>query len=141
MHLAALVPLLVAFAVAQVSARTPPTQLQIGVKRRNPDPDCVKTKVGDRLAIQYVGKLWEDGKQFDSSWDRDQPFRFTLGNGEVIQGMDTGMRGMCLGEKRKLTIPAHLGYAGKGTPGIPPNSILVFETELVGINDLKHEEL
>lgn len=67
-----------------------------------------KTKVGDSLAMHYTGRL-VDGKKFDSSHDRGQTFDFTLGKGMVIQGWDQGLLDMCVGEKRKLTIPPHLG--------------------------------
>ncbi|KAF9973839.1 hypothetical protein BGZ73_002869 [Actinomortierella ambigua] len=142
MHFTALAILSVVLAAVQVSAKKPPTQLQIGVKWKNPDPNCVKVKDGDHLKIHYIGTLWEDGKKFDSSRDRSEPFGFILGRGEVIQGMERGMRGACLGDKRKLTIPSHLGYGEGGAPGfVPPNAHLVFDTELVGINDIRHEEL
>ena len=72
--------------------------------------DCErKTKDGDHLSMHYTGVLAANGKKFDSSRDRDQPFDFTLGRGHVIQGWDQGLQDMCVGEKRKLTIPSHLG--------------------------------
>ena len=68
-----------------------------------------KTKVGDYLSMHYTGVLASNGKKFDSSRDRNSPFEFALGRGQVIQGWDQGLKDMCVGEKRKLTIPAHLG--------------------------------
>lgn len=84
--------------------------------------------------MHYRGTL-EDGKQFDASYERNQPFDFRLGAGQVIAGWDQGLTGMCVGEKRKLTIPPELGYGSRGAGGvIPPNAVLIFETELLAIN-------
>lgn len=88
---------------------------------------------GDTLSVHYVGTL-EDGTQFDSSRDRGEPFEFTLGQGQVIQGWDQGMQGMKVGGTRKLTIPAELGYGETGQGDIPPNATLTFEVELLAIN-------
>ena len=78
----------------------------------------------------------EGGDKFDSSLDREQPFTFTLGSGQVIRGWDLGVVGMKVGEKRRLYIPSALGYGETGTPDglIPPNSDLIFEVELLEIN-------
>ena len=85
------------------------------------------------MNVHYVGTL-TDGTKFDSSRDRGQGFRFTLGRGEVIQGWDQGVAGMKIGELRKLTIPASLAYGKRGFPPvIPPDSTLVFEVELLGV--------
>eukprot|EP01098_Paradermamoeba_levis_P007146 TRINITY_DN2965_c0_g1_i2.p1 TRINITY_DN2965_c0_g1~~TRINITY_DN2965_c0_g1_i2.p1 ORF type:complete len:133 (+),score=31.11 TRINITY_DN2965_c0_g1_i2:113-511(+) len=108
--------------------------LKIGVKFR-PEKCDRKTKPGDSLSIHYTGTL-TDGTQFDSSVPRNQPFTFTLGAGQVIKGWDQGLVGMCVGEKRKLTIPYELAYGESGRPPtIPPKATLIFETELIGIKN------
>lgn len=91
-----------------------------------------EVKKGDTLTVDYTGTL-TDGTKFDSSKDRGQPFEFTVGNGDVIQGWDQGLIGMKVGGTRKLTIPPELAYGDQERPGIPANSTLVFEIELLGI--------
>jgi FKBP-type peptidyl-prolyl cis-trans isomerase len=91
-------------------------------------------KKGDMVSVHYTG-YFTDGSKFDSSVDRDEPFEFVLGQGMVIAGWDQGFAALQVGDKAKLTIPPHLAYGAAGYPGaIPPNSTLIFEVELLGIN-------
>ena len=86
--------------------------------------------------MHYTGTLAADGSQFDSSRDRGSPFKFTLGVGQVIQGWDKGVAKMSLGERANLHIPSELGYGAQGAGGaIPPNADLVFDVQLLAIND------
>lgn len=91
-----------------------------------------EVKSGDTVVIHYMGTL-EDGTQFDSSYDRGEPYTTQIGTGAVIQGWDQGVPGMKIGGKRKLTIPSELGYGQAGSGDIPPNSNLIFELELLEI--------
>ncbi len=92
---------------------------------------------GQTCVMHYTGWLWENeakGKKFDSSVDRGRPFSFTLGVGQVIRGWDEGVASMKMGGKRRLLIPADLGYGARGAGGsIPPNATLLFEVELLEI--------
>jgi len=93
-----------------------------------------EAKAGDTVSVNYTGTL-VSGKKFDSSFDRNQPFSFKLGENRVIQGWELGVKGMKVGEKRKLTIPPELGYGSQAIGElIPANSTLIFEVELMGIN-------
>lgn len=95
-------------------------------------------KAGDLVTVHYTGWLNENGQpgqKFDSSYNRNQPFSFNIGIGQVIQGWDQGVLGMKIGEKRRLYIPATLGYGARGAgPVIKSNSDLIFDVELVKIN-------
>ncbi|CAZ82353.1 unnamed protein product [Tuber melanosporum] len=100
-----------------------------------------KTVKGDTINVHYRGTLKETGDQFDASYDRGQPFTFTLGENRVIQGWERGLLDMCIGEKRKLIIPFSLAYGAGGMPPvIPAKSDLVFETELLGIQGFNPEK-
>ena len=94
-----------------------------------------EAKTGDTVHVQYTGTLM-NGKKFDSSYDHGgDPFKFTLGKGEVIKGWDQGVAGMKVGGKRRLKIPASLGYGDKGSPpSIPGGAGLIFDVELVSID-------
>mgnify|MGYP001596600631 CR=1 FL=1 len=104
-----------------------------------------EAKAGDAISVHYVGML-QSGQKFDSSYDRNQPAVFTVGVGQLIKGWDQGIPGMKVGGKRKLTVPASLGYGASGVPArdaqgrvipgqyvIPPNATLVFEVELLDV--------
>ncbi|KAK4547199.1 hypothetical protein LTR36_001420 [Oleoguttula mirabilis] len=100
-----------------------------------------KTKRGDKVEVHYRGTLAKDGTEFDASYNRGTPLSFHVGKGQVIKGWDEGLLDMCPGEKRKLTIQPEMGYGAKGMGPIPANSVLIFETELVGIAGVKKDEL
>ena len=92
-----------------------------------------RPKTGDTVSVHYTGWL-KSGQKFDSSVDRGKPFEFPIGKGRVIKGWDEGVGTMKVGGKRKLIIPAHLGYGERGAGGvIPAGATLVFEVELLGI--------
>ncbi|KAF9906973.1 Peptidyl-prolyl cis-trans isomerase fpr2 [Linnemannia zychae] len=146
------------FLIAQVVAYDAPSELVIDVVSK--PEGCTKfSKVGDKLSMHYTGTLHKDGSKFDSSLDRKRSFDFTLGMkrlqwisaemvhyatgdymdfqgiGQVIKGWDQGLVDMCVGEKRKLTIPARMGYGARAMgSAIPANSALVFDVELLRIN-------
>jgi FKBP-type peptidyl-prolyl cis-trans isomerase FkpA len=97
-----------------------------------------EAKAGQHVTVHYTGWLRNDdgskGNKFDSSKDRNDPFRFSLGGGQVIRGWDEGVQGMKIGGLRRLTIPANLGYGARGAGGaIPPNATLIFDVELLGV--------
>jgi FKBP-type peptidyl-prolyl cis-trans isomerase len=91
-------------------------------------------RVGDNIVVNYVG-TFTDGKKFDSSIDRNQPFPYTLGQNRVIKGWELGILGMKVGEKRKLTIPFELAYGDAGRPPmIPEKATLIFDIDMLSIN-------
>ena len=88
-------------------------------------------RAGQSVTVHYIGRLAATGRQFDSSRDRNEPFKFTLGAAEVIRGWDLGVAGMRKGERRLLIVPPALGYGNAGAPpDIPPAATLVFDVEL-----------
>lgn len=93
-----------------------------------------EAKAGDEITVQYVGVNYKNGKEFDSSWSRSEPFTFTLGEGFVIPGWEEGFEGMKVGGRRELVIPPDLGYGSTGSPpAIPPNETLVFVVDLEAV--------
>ena len=99
-----------------------------------------KEATGGDVVVHYTGWLYEEsaadkkGRKFDSSRDRNEPFSFNLGAGEVISGWDQGVAGMKVGGQRTLTIPPQMGYGARGAGGvIPPNATLVFDVELLDV--------
>ena len=96
--------------------------------------DGATAKPGDQLTVQYVGITYDQGKEFDASWDSGQPFPFQLGAGNVIEGWDQGIEGMKVGGRRELIIPADLAYGEAGSPPtIKPDAALVFVVDLLDV--------
>jgi peptidylprolyl isomerase len=91
-----------------------------------------EAKLGQSITVNYVGVLYHGGKEFDSSWKRNEPSTFSLETGQLIKGWTQGIPGMKVGGRRELIIPAALAYGAKGTSGIPPNEPLVFVIDLLG---------
>lgn len=92
-----------------------------------------EAKTGDELTVQYVGVGYESGKQFDSSWDRHEPFTFTLGEGTLIKGWEEGLEGMKVGGRRELITPPNYAYGPAGSGNIAPNATLVFVIDLLKV--------
>jgi peptidylprolyl isomerase len=96
--------------------------------------DGVEAVSGKTVSVHYVGVAWSTGKQFDASWDRNEPFDFGLGAGQVISGWDKGVAGMKVGGRRKLTIPPDMGYGSQGAGGvIKGGETLVFVVDLLNV--------
>jgi peptidylprolyl isomerase len=107
----------------------PPQQLET---KELEEGSGAEAKSGDEVTVQYVGVDYKNGKEFDSSWSRNEPFSFTLGAGEVIPGWDQGVEGMKVGGRRELIIPPELAYGEAGAPpAIGPNETLVFVIDLL----------
>jgi peptidylprolyl isomerase len=141
---------IVAVLVGMCSVSAMAAQEQPGAKEKSPSAKTVTTasglkytdvKVGSgaspvkgkQVKVHYTGTL-ENGKKFDSSVDRNEPFVFVIGVGQVIPGWDEGVMGMKVGGKRKLIIPSKLGYGARGAGGdIPPNATLLFDVELIDV--------
>lgn len=97
--------------------------------------DGAEAVAGQRVSVHYVGVAWSTGQQFDASWDRNEAFGFGLGGQQVIAGWDQGVAGMKVGGRRRLTIPAHLGYGDRGAGGvIKGGETLVFVVDLLGVS-------
>ncbi|MGN6587459.1 MAG: FKBP-type peptidyl-prolyl cis-trans isomerase [Solirubrobacterales bacterium] len=92
-----------------------------------------EAKTGDKLTVQYVGVGYESGTQFDSSWDRHEPFTFTLGEGKLIKGWEKGLEGMKVGGRRELITPPDYAYGSAGSGNIAPNATLVFVIDLLKV--------
>ncbi|MFJ4870680.1 FKBP-type peptidyl-prolyl cis-trans isomerase [Streptomyces sp. NPDC088757] len=99
------------------------------------DGDGDEAKPGRVVRIHYVGVTFATGKEFDSSWERDEPFKFAVGGGRAIKGLDRGIRGMRVGGRREIVVPPRLGY-GKQSPSslIPAHSTLVFVVDLLSVS-------
>jgi peptidylprolyl isomerase len=110
----------------------PPAELEVEDLEEGSGAEA---KAGDKVTVQYVGVTYKNGKEFDASWNRGEPFPFTLGASEVIPGWDQGVEGMKVGGRRELTIPAELAYGEAGyPPSIPPNETLIFVIDLLKVS-------
>ena len=97
--------------------------------------DGAEATNGSKVTVHYVGVSFLTGEEFDASWNRDQPFEFKLGKGQVIQGWDAGVLGMKVGGRRQLTIPSAMAYGARGAGGvIQPNEPLVFVVDLLAVD-------
>lgn len=110
----------------------PPTELQIVDIVEGDGPEA---RPGHTVDVHYVGVAYSTGEEFDASWNRGQPLRFSLGAGQVIAGWDQGVAGMRVGGRRKLVIPPHLAYGDRSpSPAIKPGETLIFVVDLVGVS-------
>lgn len=123
-----------AVSVSCGDVETTPSGLKVEYLTK-PDSCEKQAKNGDMLEMHYTGTL-EDGKKFDSSRDRAEPFKFQIGVGQVIKGWEEGVQGMCVGETRKLMVPPELGYGDQGAGDIiPGGATLIFDVELINIEE------
>ena len=114
-----------------VPSGAPPKQLE---EVEVVEGDGAEAESGDEVTVQYVGVGYKSKEQFDASWDRNEPFSFTLGAGAVIPGWDEGVEGMKVGGRRELTIPPELAYGPSGSPPlIGPNETLIFVIDLLAV--------
>ncbi|EIW82837.1 hypothetical protein CONPUDRAFT_52907 [Coniophora puteana RWD-64-598 SS2] len=130
---------LLVLAVSVLAAEAP-TELQIETTYK-PEDCSAKAEHGDQIKVHYTGKLFSNGEKFDSSLDRGKPFGIKLGVGQVIKGWDEGLKGMCVNEKRTLTIPPDMAYGSRAIGPIPANSALVFDVELLSLESSRKDEL
>lgn len=114
--------------------------LQVDVTRETRCHESRQARVGDKVTVHYGGFL-KDGKKFDSSFDRAQPFTFTLGVGQVIPGWDKGLLNVCKGEERHLVVPSHMAYGDRGAGNvIPPGATLLFDIVVVDVERVENED-
>jgi len=114
-----------------VPAGDPPTTLEIDDEIIGDGDEAV---VGKRVTVHYAGVAWSSGNEFDASWNRNDTFSFRLGAREVIEGWDRGVAGMKVGGRRRLTIPAELGYGSRGAGGaIKGGETLIFVVDLISV--------
>ncbi|KAI1465327.1 uncharacterized protein F4812DRAFT_438297 [Daldinia caldariorum] len=128
--------LVASFAAGALASSSPELKIEVTL----PVECDRKTESGDNIQVHYRGTLASNGKKFDASYDRGTPFSFMLGGHQVIQGWEEGLLGMCIGEKRTLTVPPEYGYGNRGVGPIPAGSTIVFETELIGIKGVPKPE-
>lgn len=114
-----------------VAKGAPPSKLVVKEIEKGTGPAA---KAGDEVSVHYVGVLYESGKEFEASWDRNEPIVFPLGSNAVIQGWEQGLKGMKVGGRRELIIPPKLAYGSQAAGPIPANSTLVFVVDLQAIN-------
>jgi peptidylprolyl isomerase len=115
----------------EVPQGPPPKELEV---RDVDEGDGAEARAGDTVEVEYVGVSYSNGKEFDSSWERPEPFTYQLGAGQVIPGWDQGIAGMKVGGRRELVIPPDLAYGEQGSPpAIKPNETLVFVVDLLDV--------